>query len=911
MLLLAGMLAGMVRAPLTIAQAEDAPTQPAQEAEPLSETYPFYQDAAIAQALPYLQSQQQDNGGIDPFGSGVDAGSTARTLYALNAVGYPTNAIQTGDGTTMLDFLETQVISYTYANNIPTSDNLFPGRAGLMLAAVAASGADPTSFAGVNLVDAINGTLQPTGAYSTTAESGFSSGAASGINQAFAIFGLVAAGQPIPTEATDWLVGVQEADGSWFDGDIDATSYGITALIGSGNVAPTDESIQQAIAFLRSQQTASSALWNDGDATGEAANSTAWAITALATAGYLPMGESWAQSGTTPQQALVGLQNDEGIIAGTFENAYSTLEALNGLTAQPLYMTPPARTERALGWIAEQQNTDGGWSSFGTESDAGATVDVLLAFLSAGYDPASVTTGGNSPLDFLASAAADYTRDDEGRIFPSQTGKLIVGIVAAGGDPTSYGADTLDLVSDLQSTIQPTGAYSSTASRGFSTGAASPATQSFAIFGLAAAGASVPLSATDYLVSLQDADGSWGSPDNTGLALQALRAADFTPDRLPVRQGTAALRDSQIDSGGWGSSGTFSTNSTAYAIQGLLAAGVDLTGDDWLTNGRSPLGVLGSYQKPDGPFALNWNYAGISDAFNPTTDNLFATQQAVPVLRGAFFPYTAIDTTDLEAFDPIARGPDPDRIVIDETIRAAFSDGDTNIDLLVPFGSDLNGDSEVELAWRVEGGNFTVLNTTRASGFYTATLDLEGTGLTADDTFEFRAIFSDADGVQRGSSTSPDAIVNRTFTIQRLYLPLIANGMAAVQDTADNYAGLVVRFSDGSVETDCVSFSENTISGADALQRSDFAVEVVESPGLGTAVCKIGSEGCPADTCFCDAENSWKYFLWNDGSWQYASIGASSRTLSSGDIDGWAWGSSSNEQAAPPALSFAEVCPEA
>jgi len=875
--------------------------------DPLTDTYPFYQNEAIANAVPYLQTQQQEDGGMDSFGSGSDPGGTARVVYALNAVGYPTDAIQTGDGTTMIDFLETTVISYTYANDTPADDTLFPGRAGLVLAAVSAAGEDTTSFGGVNLVDAINATLKPTGAYSTTAVEGFSSGAASSINQSLAIFGLVAAGQPVPQDATDWLIDAQGDDGSWFGGNSDITSYCIIALIGSGNVPPTDASIQDAIAFLRSQQTASSALWNDTGEFGEPANSTGWAMTALATAGYMPVTESWATGGTNPQQALLGLQNAEGIIAGTFENAYSTLEALYGLTAQPLYMAPSARTERALSWMAEQQNSDGGWSSFGTASDPGATIDIVLAFAAAGYDPTSITNGGNSPLGYLEDAATSYTRDDTDIVFPAQTGKLIAGVVATGGDPTSYGADSLSLVADLQSTLQPTGAYSTTAARGFSTGAASATTQSFAMLGLVAAGETVPQSAIDWLLGEQQADGSWGSIDATGIALQALLAAGVSPSDDAIGDAIGYLRDTQASSGGWQAFGAFSTNSTAYAIQGLLAAGVDLSGSDWLKQGRSPLDVLGSYQKPDGPFAVNWNYAGISEAFNPTADDLFATRQALPALLGSFFPYTDIPET-LQVFEPIQRGPDPDRTVVAQPF-GSFSGDETSVNVTVPFGSDLNGNNEVELEWRVAGGSFTSISATREVGFYSATIDLTDTDITPLDTLEFCVSFSDPDGVQNGSTITTDEDICGTEQPNQVYLPLITTGTAANGSPDQNRAGVVVRFGDGTVETACVAFSEEQITGVELLQRSSLVVEIAESPGLGAAVCKIGNDGCPADSCFCDADNFWKYFLGEDGSWSSSLVGASSRTVQAGDLDGWQWTAIGDEAATPTDISFAEVCP--
>ncbi len=753
-------------------------------AQELTTTYPFYQDAAISKAVDYLRTQQVPDGGIDSFTFGPDPGGTARTTLILNALGYPTNTLVSSAGKTLIDYLEAEVVKYIYQDDKPGTERLFPGRAGLVLGAAAAAGKDPTSFgeAQVDLIGELNAAYAAAGdaTYSTPAEEGFARGAASDINQTLSILGLVAAGQPIPEAATTWLINNQNENGSWSN-NIDITGYAIVALIGSGNVEPTHPAIQQALEFYRRNQTASTALWGD-TGTGEPANSTGWVMTALSTAGFIPMTQSWATGGTNPREAMLGLQNDEGIIAKRFFNAYATLEGLYGLTDQPLFMTTPLRTARALAYIKSRQNTDGGWPGFTDASSPGETIDNLLAFVAARYNPNNITSDTDkSPLDYLATAANNYTRDDGGQIFPAQTGKLIVGLVASGADPTSFGTPTpLDLVADLSSTLQATGAYSTTASRGFATGAATPTTQSFAILGLVAAGETIPETATDFLLGLQDGDGSWGSVDATGLAMQALIAAGIPADNQAIVNAIAYLRDSQIASGGWAAFGAFSTNSTAYAIQGLLAAGVDLTTTPWLKNGRSPLGVLGSYQKPDGPFVVNWNYDGVTEFFNPTADNLFATQQAVPALLGAFYPYNQTPVADLRtSYTPIKRGPDPDRMVAAPAFGVRSADGQS-IAVTIPFGSDLNGDGEVTLEWGVLGADaqvaaFTEVETTRSTGFYTATIDLSGRNdVSPVDTLVFKATFSDADGVQSGGtlSTTPVVLESRKEPL-RVYLPLI------------------------------------------------------------------------------------------------------------------------------------------
>ncbi len=755
-------------------------------ARDLTDTYPFYQEDAIAKAVTYLQTQQLDSGALDAFSFGsAEPTGTLRAILMLHAVGYPTDTLVSSQNKTLIDYLEAEVVNYVYQNDTPATANLFPGRAGQLLAAVAAAGKDPHAFGGVDLIAELNAVYSAAGngSYSTAAKEGLVDGSASDVNQALAILGLVSAGQPIPDEATDWLLSRQNEGGSW-SSSVDTTGFVLVALIGSGNVPPTDAAVQRALDFYKRTQTATTALWGDASG-GEPANATGWVISALSTAGFVPTTASWATGGTNPRTALVDLQFDEGAIGANFINAYSTLEALYGLTDQPLFMTTPLRVQRALTWMAEGQTPSGGWgfSPYDPDADppvtasAGATLDVLLAFVAAGYDPASVTSSSNnSALDYLATAAEDYTRDDSDIIFPAQTGKLIVGLRAAGRDPTMFAG--LDLVADLGSTLQATGAYSTTASRGFATGAASATTQAFALLGLAAAGQSIPLEATDFLVSLQQDDGGWGDVDATGIALQALVAAGVPVTNAAVVDGVAYLRESQLATGGWEAFGAFSTNATAYAIQGLLAVGVDLTGDLWLKNGRSAQGVLGSYQKPDGPFVANWDYASISAFYNPTADSLFATQQAVPALLGAVYPYSA--TTTLATFSPIKRGPDPDRMVAGAASATFSADGQTVL-MSVPYGSDLNGDGEVTLEWSVQENGRQLaasepVTLTRGVGVFTGTLDLsERDDVSPVDTLLLRTTFSDsADGVQDGEAFSTEPVLVESMRSPlRIYLPLV------------------------------------------------------------------------------------------------------------------------------------------
>jgi hypothetical protein len=138
--------------------------------------------------------------------------------------------------------------------------------------------------------------------------------------------------------------------------------------------------------------------------------------------------------------------------------------------------------------------------------------------------------------------------------------------------------------------------------------------------------------------------------------------------------------------------------------------------------------------------------------------------------------------------------------------------------------------------------------------------------------------------------------------------------MSVAQADEPNRVGLVVLHGDGRQITRCVEFSEAEISGYDVLVRSGLSVVGAFDAGMGAAMCAIDGEGCPADDCFCQCQGSecvyWAYYHLVSGQWQYSGLGASSCTVHSGDVEGWAWGQGSigSGGAQPPVIPFDQIC---
>ena len=146
-----------------------------------------------------------------------------------------------------------------------------------------------------------------------------------------------------------------------------------------------------------------------------------------------------------------------------------------------------------------------------------------------------------------------------------------------------------------------------------------------------------------------------------------------------------------------------------------------------------------------------------------------------------------------------------------------------------------------------------------------------------------------------------------------LIITLIFGGFSGLSNTpaqSINRAGLVVQFSDDKIDTYCISFAEENISGEDILDQysteMNVPIEKMFYPINGAAICKIGNVGCPSDDCFCDSPpNNWSYWYLQDEDWVYSSFGASNRNLHDGDVDGWHWGAPLNH---PELITFDKIC---
>lgn len=123
-------------------------------------------------------------------------------------------------------------------------------------------------------------------------------------------------------------------------------------------------------------------------------------------------------------------------------------------------------------------------------------------------------------------------------------------------------------------------------------------------------------------------------------------------------------------------------------------------------------------------------------------------------------------------------------------------------------------------------------------------------------------------------------------------------------------AAVVVHTGDV-VKTACVRFTEESISGKEALERAQMDPVFRAYSGQGTAVCALCGKGCPADeSCLtCGGNNYWSYHRARAGSGAYSpsAAGVSSTRVRDGDVEGWQWGPGTP----PPYYTVEQLCPPA
>jgi energy-coupling factor transport system substrate-specific component len=244
-----------------------------------------------------------------------------------------------------------------------------------------------------------------------------------------------------------------------------------------------------------------------------------------------------------------------------------------------------------VGYLLGAQNADGGFGSApGQPSSQLFSGWAALGLASANVDPLRTSRSGHSLMGYIEAHGL-------GSLDTGSLERTMLVVRAAGLAARSIGAH--DLLGLLERRRRANGSFGGTVNL-----------TAFGLLALRSAGAAVPGASTAWLIRQQDGDGGYGfagagstsDSDDTGAVLEALAGQ---PGAAAARaRAVGYLRGHQNGDGGFASQPGMGSNaqSTAWAVQGLVAAGVNPAGLH-RHGAPSPLGYLRSLIGTDGSVA--------------------------------------------------------------------------------------------------------------------------------------------------------------------------------------------------------------------------------------------------------------------------------------------------------------------
>jgi iron complex transport system substrate-binding protein len=272
---------------------------------------------------------------------------------------------------------------------------------------------------------------------------------------------------------------------------------------------------------------------------------------------------------------------------------------------------------RAIDYLKGRQQSDGGFAEPGKGTSELLTMWAVCGLSAAGQDMSGWRRSGKTPVDYLAARASKLTK-------LTDIEKACLAVSCAGEDPRSFGGR--NLVADIKAKMAPDGHIGDLVNE-----------HCWGVIALKAAGETLPEGSRKWLVARQNIDGGFGygvdtgsDPDDSGAALQALVAVGENPQGNAIKRVISYLRFCQAGDAGFTYNAEESNvGSTAWAVQGIVAAGQDPASSEWVRSGRTPIDYLAGTQQADGHF----RYMRSSDA-NPA----WMTAEALPALSKKAYP---------------------------------------------------------------------------------------------------------------------------------------------------------------------------------------------------------------------------------------------------------------------------------
>lgn len=278
--------------------------------------------------------------------------------------------------------------------------------------------------------------------------------------------------------------------------------------------------------------------------------------------------------------------------------------------------TDPAT--QALAYLSVQQAANGSIAG-----SAGPTEDFVLGAAAAGFDPNTLgSCAGTTAFQYLAAGVTAETATAGG------TAKLLLAVLAGRLDPTAFAGHNLR--TKLTTFYNAgTGAFGDGSTFG----------QALSILALKGDGQAIPAAAVTELKGLQDTDGSWnyqaaansvaGDSNSTAVAIEGLIAAGVPAADVSMTKAITYLHTQQNTDGGftYSAPGSSDPDSDALVIQAIVALGQNPTAVTWTVGGKTVMDDLLSRQASNGGFTFPGNPG--PDAF--TTSQVPAGLKQVPL----------------------------------------------------------------------------------------------------------------------------------------------------------------------------------------------------------------------------------------------------------------------------------------
>lgn len=292
-----------------------------------------------AEALAWLRAAQEPDGGFSSgFAEGSDLGTTVEVILAAAAAGEDVSTWVTDEGRSPLDYVATQVASSAVTD---------VGNLGKVILVAVATGQDPRSFAGEDLIEGVKAEQDPeTGLFGDTL-----------FKHAYVVLALHNARAAVPESAVTAMTSQFTEDGGWalFGGttpgtaDTNTTALVMQALVAVGR----PDSAAGALPYLQRMQNEDGGFpYQKPSAWGTEtdANSTAVVLQALNA-----LDESlgtWVANGTDPLGALLAMWDpntgayrwQQGVPSANMLATAQAIQAGEGMTLVDIARVGAARS---------------------------------------------------------------------------------------------------------------------------------------------------------------------------------------------------------------------------------------------------------------------------------------------------------------------------------------------------------------------------------------------------------------------------------------------------------------------------------------------------------------------------------------------------------------------------------------